>query len=183
MTQEIKPQIKDNGEAGGLPFNLQEGRTYITRTGEKVTMSVDKHCKPASDYHQFRGSNGFYYKTNGVVFDDREYEADIVSEDKEPTKYTETEVQQKLAKVYQDGFNAGNTFSTSELQSLIQMQSKVITEVEREILELKETAAYLSHNSNSRVQELRKKIYNEITSKNKRLVKVVQLQTKMKRNK
>ena len=76
-----------------------------------------------------------------------------------------------------------NTFTTSELQSLTKMQSKVITALEAEILELKETAAYLGGNYNSRVQELRKKIYNEITTKKKRLVKLVELQSRMKRSK
>jgi len=81
------------------------------------------------------------------------------------------------------GVSRATTFSTSEIQSLIAQQSKIITALESEILDLKETAGYLGGNPNSRLQELRKKIYNEITSKQKRLGKLVALQTKLKRAK
>ena len=78
-----------------------------------------------------------------------------------------------------------NTFTTSELQSLTKMQSKVITALESEILELKETAAYLGNCVGlvNRVNGLRKQIFNEITTKKKRLVKLVALQQRMKRSK
>ena len=204
---------------------LVNGGEYLTLTGEKVKMSVDNNCKPGLSYHQFFGSNDFYYNTNGMVFNDLEYELDVVSEVPKITlehgktyvtaggeyvtmksiepingieyytftgsngysysvngdfyapwielykshvivsEYKEPQVQPKLftakelISAMSDSYNNcksyGRIFSTSELQSLTKMQSKVITEVEREILELKETAAYLSHNSNSRVQELR----------------------------
>jgi len=160
-------------------LELVNGGEYVTRTGETVKMSVDKYCQPGQDFHQFLGSNGFYYKTNGKIFSNQDYEADVVR-DVQPEGELLTKVNEfELQVICQNR----NGFTTSELQSLIQMQSKVITALESDILELKETATYLGGNPNSRLQELRKKVYNEITSKQKRLGKLVVLQTKLKRAK
>lgn len=159
---------------------------YITRIGEKVKMSVDKHCGMYPNYcHQFAGSNGFYYKTNGIIFYDQEFEADIVSEYKEPQVQHKLFTTEQLLVAYNNGKSYGRIFSTSELQSLTKMQSKVIAALEAEILELKETAAYLGNCTGlvNRVNGLRKQIFNEITTKKKRLVKLVALQARMKRSK
>lgn len=215
MTNKTQPNI-----------TLVNGGEYLTRKGTTVKMSVDRNCGDNPKYnHQFLGSNGFYYRTDGSVFFDQEFKLDVISEvPKIALEHGKTYVTASGKRVtlsnhphpddfykfkgsnqynygengtgaVQDygGFNivsedtrlvsTSSSFTTSELQSLIQMQSKIITSIEAEILELKETAAYLGCNSNSRVQELCKKIYNEITSKNKRLSKLVKLQTKLKRTK
>lgn len=140
-------------------ITLEHSKTYVTAGGSCVTVYSKR---VSDDFYKFEGSNGYNYGVNGKVFENSN--ADSV------------------------GFNIvskyyGRIFSTAELQSLTKMQSKVITALEAEILELKETAAYLGHTSNSRVQELSKKIYNEITTKKKRLAKLVELQQKMKRSK
>jgi len=214
-------------------LELVNGGEYVTRTGETVKMSIDEYCRPGQGFHQFLGSNGFYYKTNGKLFSHQDHEADVVrdvqpacelemqtQQEPEVKTYTYNEVCGAIADAYHKGVSDGKaeivsagadksystqemrkltddsffkgvdqgvsratTFSTFEIQSLIAQQSKVITALESEILDLKETAGYLGGNPNSRLQELRKKIYNEITSKQKRLGKLVVLQTKLKRAK
>jgi ADP-ribose pyrophosphatase YjhB (NUDIX family) len=98
--------------------------------------------------------------------------------------YTETEVQQMLTEAYQDGLTTGDSLSTSEIQSLVTQQSKVIFELECEISELKELTSYLSERSYiQEVQDLRKAMFNRMSTKQKRLGKLVSLQTKLKRSK
>ena len=85
---------------------------------------------------------------------------------------------------YDEGLLASNSLSTSEIQSLITQQSKVIFQLECEISELKELQSYLGKRSYiQEVQDLRKAVFNKITTKQKRLGKLVALQIKLKRSK
>lgn len=179
MTNKSQPSI-----------TLVNGGEYITREGTTVKMSVNNNCGMSPDYpHQFLGSNGFYYKTNGSIFSDEVFDLDAVSEYKEPQvqpkSYTAKELLSAMSDSYNNGKSYGRIFSTSELQSLTKMQSKVIAALEADIIELKETAAYLGNCTGlvNRVNGLRKQIFNEITTKKKRLVKLVALQARMKRSK
>lgn len=190
--KETEMQTGTTKEQTTKALELVNGGEYVTRTGETVKMSIDEYCRPGRYCHQFLGSNGFYYKTNGKLFSRQDYEADVVRDvqpEGELAMYCPPEFHAKLLTKINHEIELQairqnrNGFTTSELQSLIQMQSKVITTLESEILDLKETAGYLGGNPNSRLQELRKKVYNEITSKQKRLGKLVVLQTKLKRAK
>lgn len=173
-TTEQKPKI-----------TLEHGKTYITAAGNRVTV----YSKRASDnFYKFEGSNGYNYGANGRGFENSNTDYtgfDIVSKYKEPPVQPKLFTAEQLLVAYNNGKSYGCIFSTSELQSLTKMQSKVITALEAEILELKETAAYLGNCVGlvNRVNGLRKQIFNEITTKKKRLVKLVALQQRMKRSK
>jgi hypothetical protein len=85
---------------------------------------------------------------------------------------------------YDEGLLASASLSTSEIQSLITQQSKVIFQMECEISELKELQSYLGKRSYiQEVQDLRKAVFNKMTTKQKRLSKLVNLQIKLKRSK
>jgi hypothetical protein len=183
------------------PF--QFGGTYLTQKGKPVTLSPRNG---AAGSRMFIGSNSYYYTAGGKLYDKGSSEYDLLplcSKDDEVREaqdrnglarvtpkesmskfYTEQEVQQMLTEVYQNGINAGDSLSTSEIQSLITQQSKVIFELECEISELKELTSYLGMRSYiPEVQDLRKAVFNKMTTKQKRLGKLVSLQIKLKRSK
>ena len=201
MTNKISSKISHYPETvfgTSSKITLEHGKTYITAGGERVT--VKAQTDSFTDFYKFKGDNNYRYGLNGD-FHPLCYGADnkhiIVSEYKEPQVqpkiYTAKETRDLAEQSYLNGFNSGydaglsvgNTFTTSELQSLTKMQSKVITTLEAEILELKVTAAYLGNCTGlvNRVNGLRKQIFNEITTKKKRLAKLVALQQRMKRSK
>jgi len=155
-------------------LKLQEHKTYLTREGKEVKMSVDKHCQGGLSYHQFFGSNGFYYKTNGQILTSEQNEFDAISE---------AEVLHCTVEAYKDGKASVSTFSTPEIQSLIAQQTVLIRKVELDIQELKELGAFLSGNPNSRVLELKAKVYTDLGYKQKKLKKLVDLQLRLKRSK
>lgn len=171
-------------------ITLEHGKTYVTTGGERVT--VKAQTDSFTDFYKFKGDNNYRYGLNGD-FHPLCYGADnkhiIISEYKEPQvqpkSYTAKELLSAMSESYNNGKSSGRIFSTSELQSLTKMQSKVITALEAEILELKETAAYLGNCVGlvNRINTMRKQIFNEITTKKKRLAKLVELQARMKRSK
>ena len=178
-TTEHKPKI-----------TLEHGKAYVTAAGNRVTVYSKRG---SDDFYKFEGSNGYNYGANGKGFknSDVDYSRfNIVSEYKEPEEtqpklYTAKELISAMSDSYNNGKSYRRIFSTSELQSLTKMQSKVITALEAEILELKVTAQYLGNCVGlvNRVNVMRKQIFNEITTKKKRLVKLVELQSRMKRSK
>jgi hypothetical protein len=140
--------------------------------------SLNEITYTLSEVHQLIKNN--YYE--GVK--DGQSRADTALKEAMSKFYTETEVQQMLTEVYQDGLTAGDSLSTSEIQSLVTQQSKVIFDLECEISELKELTSYLSERSYiQEVQDLRKALFNKMSTKQKRLGKLVSLQTKLKRSK
>jgi len=162
-------------------LKLQEHKTYLTREGKEVTMSVDYHCGKDMS-HQFRGSNGFYYKTDGNLSNNDLCKWDAISEVQvTPKLYTQAEVLHCTIEAYKDGKASVSTFSTPEIQSLIAQQTVLIRKVELEILELKELGAFLGGRSDSRVLELRAKVYTDLGYKQKKLKKLVDLQLRLKR--
>jgi ADP-ribose pyrophosphatase YjhB (NUDIX family) len=231
---------------------LKAGGTYLTKGGEKVTLSVTPGCGE-EHYHQFLGNNSYYYTKHGEVWRGEDHEQDILSgvtpevkptflkedliierrntprttdatqgviekitqdqrqsELKEYNRgfadgksrstpketmskfYTATEVMSLMEQQgivgwkrgYDEGLLASDSLSTSEIQSLITQQSKVIFELECEISELKELQSYLGKRSYiQEVQDLRKAVFNKMTTKQKRLSKLVNLQIKLKRSK
>lgn len=180
-TTEQKPKI-----------TLEHGKTYVTKGGKHVNMKQRTTPVAFAEDYKFTGSNGMDYRVSGdfyPVWNTQYKDHIIISEYKEtnvqPKLYTAKEVISAMSESYNNGKSYGRIFSTSELQSLTKMQSKVITALEAEILELKETAAYLGNCVGlvNRVNTLRKQIFNEITTKKKRLVKLVELQSRMKRSK
>lgn len=177
-TTEQKPKI-----------TLEHGKVYVTAAGNRVTVYSKRD---SDDFYKFEGSNGYNYGANGKGFENSSADYtgfNIVSEYKEPQVqpklYTAKELISAMSDSYNNGKSYGRIFSTSELQSLTKTQSKVITALEAEILELKETADYLGNCLGlvNHINTLRKQIFNEITTKKKRLVKLVALQTRMKRSK
>ena len=172
-------------------ITLEHGKTYVTTAGERVTMTTREADVYGFEY-VFTGSNKFAYRSSGdfdPAWNSVYKEHIIVSEHKElesqPRLYTGAELLAAMSDSYNNGKAYGRIFSTSELQSLTKMQSKAITALEAEILELKVTAQYLGNCVGlvNRVNGLRKQIFNEITIKKKRLVKLVALQSKLKRTK
>jgi len=51
-------------------LNLQPGKTYVTNSGERITL---EHHKGTDDFFKFKGSNGCYYGDNGSIFEQKSY--------------------------------------------------------------------------------------------------------------
>jgi hypothetical protein len=194
-------------------ITLEHGKTYVTAGGERITVYSKRDSDDFYKFEGSNGYN-YGVNGKGFENSNADYAGfNIVSKYEEPQTtlhctvefydkliakfnhekepqvqpklYTAKELLSAMSDSYNNGKAYGRIFSTSELQSLTKMQSKVITALEAEILELKETAQCLGNYVGlfNRVNGLRKQIFNEITSKKKRLVKMVELQSRMKRSK
>lgn len=51
-------------------LTLQPGKTYVTNSGEHITL---EHHKGTDDFFKFKGSNGCYYGDNGSIFEQKSY--------------------------------------------------------------------------------------------------------------
>jgi ADP-ribose pyrophosphatase YjhB (NUDIX family) len=72
-------QMKPETQPKVHMLQLQEHKTYLTREGKEVKMYVDSNCGKDMA-HQFIGSNSYYYKLNGRIFNEEMNPVDIVSE-------------------------------------------------------------------------------------------------------
>jgi len=57
---------------------LQPGKTYVTNSGEHITL---EHHKGTDDFFKFKGSNGYYYGDNGSIFEQKSYSRGGYSDD------------------------------------------------------------------------------------------------------